>query len=134
MQSNKTKIFLTTDWSDHIQVIGLKSFAELLGYELHTHWNPSFSWSAAPIMLSPTLATWEAIMHIIASGALICFTRKIHKKENKLKYLKLLINLIIKLRYNLVKSYYIAISTTVIKRVPNTKIIHYPCPGHAKIK
>ena len=44
-------------------------------YEL-THWNPSLSWSTAPIMLSPRLAIWEASTHMTASCVLTCFTRR----------------------------------------------------------
>ena len=53
---------------------------------LLTHRNPSFPWYAAPIMLSPRLAIWEAITHITTSGTFIYLQilKKKKKKENKL--------------------------------------------------
>ena len=46
-----------------------------------THLNPSFSWSAAPIMLSPRLAIWAASTHIIASCEPTCSIIKIKSKS-----------------------------------------------------
>lgn len=54
-----------------------------------THRNPSFSWSTAPMMLSPKLAIWEARTHITASCVLTCFTKTKNKSLSNLKFFRL---------------------------------------------
>lgn len=52
----------------------LKRCREILRIRIKlTHPNPSLSWSAAPIRLSPTLAIWAASTHMTASSVLIWF-------------------------------------------------------------
>lgn len=48
---------------------------------LLTHLNPSFSWNAAPITLSPRLAIWEATTHMMASGPFICSEINTHQLQ-----------------------------------------------------